>query len=156
MDTDLDGGSGPHGTRFFVGLPAKPIFLLGGSHKGRAEATARGCLYALREACRVKNIDLKGARVAVHGFGNAGANIARLVAEDGARVVAACDSKAGVYSENGIDVPAALIHKAETKSLHGLSGTKEIDPAEIVNIDCDILLPSALEKCDHASQCRKS
>jgi len=124
-------------------VTGKPISL--GGSQGRAEATARGCLYALREACRVKNIDLKGARVAVHGFGNAGANIARLVAEDGARVVAACDSKAGVYSENGIDVPAALIHKAETKSLHGLSGTKEIDPAEIVNIDCDILLPSALE-----------
>ena len=124
-------------------VTGKPISL--GGSQGRAEATARGCLYALREACRVKNIDLKGARVAVHGFGNAGANIARLVAEDGARVVAACDSKAGVYCENGIDVPAALRHKAETKSLHGLSGTKEIDPEEIVNIDCDILLPSALE-----------
>ena len=124
-------------------VTGKPISL--GGSQGRAEATARGCLYALREACRVKNIDLKGARVAVHGFGNAGANIARLVAEDGAKVVAACDSKAGVCSENGIDVPAALKHKADTKSLHGLSGTKEIDPDDIVNIDCDILLPSALE-----------
>ena len=79
------------------------------------------------------------------GFGNAGANIARLVAEDGAKVVAACDSRAGVYAENGIDIPAALTHKAETKSLHGLSGMKEVDPDEIVGIDCDILLPSALE-----------
>jgi glutamate dehydrogenase (NAD(P)+) len=124
-------------------VTGKPISL--GGSQGRAEATARGCLYALREACRVKGMSLKGARVAVHGFGNAGANIARLVAEDGARVVAACDSKAGVYSENGIDVPAALSHKAETSSLHGLNGCKEIEPDEIIGVDCDILLPSALE-----------
>lgn len=124
-------------------VTGKPISL--GGSQGRAEATARGCLYALREACRVKGMDLKGARVAVHGFGNAGANIARLVAEDGARVVAACDSKVGVYSENGIDVKEALSHKAETSSLGGLRGVKEMSPEDIVGIDCDILLPSALE-----------
>jgi glutamate dehydrogenase (NAD(P)+) len=124
-------------------VTGKPISL--GGSLGRSEATARGCLYALREACRVKGMNLKGARVAVHGFGNAGANIARLVAEDGARVVAACDSKAGIYAENGIDVPAALKHKAATSSLAGLPGTKEIAPEETVTVDCDILLPSALE-----------
>jgi glutamate dehydrogenase (NAD(P)+) len=124
-------------------VTGKPISL--GGSQGRAEATARGCLYALREACRVKGMDLKGARVAVHGFGNAGANIARLVAEDGARVVAACDSKAGLYSENGIDIKAALSHKAETSSLRGLKGCKEIEPEDIIGVDCDILLPSALE-----------
>ena len=124
-------------------VTGKPISL--GGSQGRAEATARGCLYALREACRVKGINLKGARVAVQGFGNAGANIARLVAADGARVVAACDSKAGVYSDTGIDIQAALRHKAETKSLAGLSGTKSLSPEDIVGVDCDILLPSALE-----------
>jgi len=124
-------------------VTGKPISL--GGSQGRAEATARGCLYALREACRVKGMNLKGARVAVHGFGNAGANIARLVAADGAHVVAACDSKAGVYAENGIDVKAALSHKAATKSLAGLRGTKEISPEDIIGVDCDILLPSALE-----------
>ena len=124
-------------------VTGKPISL--GGSQGRAEATARGCLYALREACRVKGIDLKGARVAVHGFGNAGANIARLVAADGARVVAACDSKAGVYNDSGIDIQEALRHKAETTSLSGLSGTKSMSPEDIVGVDCDILLPSALE-----------
>jgi glutamate dehydrogenase (NAD(P)+) len=124
-------------------VTGKPISL--GGSQGRSEATARGCLYALREACRVKGINLKGARVAVHGFGNAGANIARLVAADGARVVAACDSKAGVFNETGIDIQAALRHKAETKSLAGLSGTKSMSPEDIVGVDCDILLPSALE-----------
>src|SRR5256886_6570796 len=90
-------------------VTGKPISL--GGSLGRSEATARGCLYALREACKVKAVNLKGARVVVHGFGNAGANIARLVAEDGARVVAASDSQAGLYSESGIDIPAAVRHK---------------------------------------------
>src|SRR5687767_11551430 len=124
-------------------VTGKPISL--GGSQGRAEATARGCLYTLREACRVKGMSLKDARVAVHGFGNAGANIARLVAEDGARVVAACDSKAAIYSDSGIDVAEALKHKAETKSLAGLKGTREMAPEDVVGIDCDILLPSALE-----------
>ena len=124
-------------------VTGKPISL--GGSQGRSEATARGCLYALREACRVKGIDLKGARVAVHGFGNAGANIARLVAEDGARVVAACDSKVGIHSATGCDVQAALTHKALTGSLAGLRGVKEIAPEDIIGVDCDILLPSALE-----------
>src|SRR5215216_3122052 len=85
-------------------VTGKPISL--GGSQGRAEATARGCLYALREACRVKGMSLSGSRVAVHGFGNAGANIARLVAQDGARIVAACDSRSGIYSETGIDIAA--------------------------------------------------
>lgn len=124
-------------------VTGKPISL--GGSQGRAEATARGCLYALREACRVKGLSLKGARVAVHGFGNAGANIARLVAEDGARVVAACDSKAAVYASTGIDVAEALQHKAATGSLAGLPNAKEISPDAIMGVDCEILLPSALE-----------
>ncbi|HVF22432.1 MAG TPA: Glu/Leu/Phe/Val dehydrogenase [Pyrinomonadaceae bacterium] len=124
-------------------VTGKPISL--GGSQGRAEATARGCLYALREACRVKNMSLKDARVSVHGFGNAGANIARLVVEDGAKVIAACDSKVAVFNESGIDIPAALKHKAETGSLGGLAGTKEIGCDDVLTTECDILLPSALE-----------
>jgi glutamate dehydrogenase (NAD(P)+) len=124
-------------------VTGKPISL--GGSQGRAEATARGCLYALREACRVKGMSLNGARVAVHGFGNAGANIARLAAADGARIVAACDSKAAVYADGGIDIIAALKHKAKTSSLAGLPGTKEMAPEAIISVDCDILLPAALE-----------
>jgi glutamate dehydrogenase (NAD(P)+) len=124
-------------------VTGKPISL--GGSQGRSEATARGCLYALREACRARGMSLKGARVVVHGFGNAGANIARLAAADGARIIAAADSKAGIYSETGIDIQAALHHKAETKSLAGLPGTKAMSPEDIIGVDCDILLPSALE-----------
>src|SRR3954469_9534991 len=124
-------------------VTGKPISL--GGSQGRAEATARGCLYTLREACRVKGLSLRGARVAVHGFGNAGANIARLMAADGARIVAVADSRAGIYSESGIDIQAALSYKEQTKSLAGFPGGKEISPEEIMAVECDILLPSALE-----------
>ena len=124
-------------------VTGKPLSL--GGSQGRHEATARGALYALREACKVRGIDLKGARVAVQGFGNAGSIIARLVAEDGARVVAACDSKSGVYSATGLDIQAALAHKEATGALHGLKSAKEIAPNDVLEVDCDILCPSALE-----------
>jgi glutamate dehydrogenase (NAD(P)+) len=124
-------------------VTGKPV-ALGGSY-GRAEATARGCLYVLREACRVRGVCLEGARVAVHGFGNAGANIARLVNADGARVVALADSRGGVYNEHGIDISAALKHKAETEAIQGLAETEPIAPEDVLEVDCDILLPSALE-----------
>jgi len=124
-------------------VTGKPLSL--GGSQGRHEATARGALYALREACKVRGIDLKGAGVAVQGFGNAGSIIARLVAEDGARVVAACDSKSGVYSATGLDIQAALAHKEATGALHGLKSAKEIAPNDVLEVDCDILCPSALE-----------
>jgi glutamate dehydrogenase (NAD(P)+) len=124
-------------------VTGKPLSL--GGSQGRHEATARGALYALREACKVRGMDLKGSRVAVQGFGNAGSIIARLAAEDGARVVAACDSKSGVYSATGLDIQAALKHKEATGALHGLKNAKEIAPNDVLEVDCDILCPSALE-----------
>jgi glutamate dehydrogenase (NAD(P)+) len=124
-------------------VTGKPISL--GGSQGRAQATARGCLYALREACLVKGIALRGARVAIHGFGNAGANISHMVADDGAKVVAICDSKIGLYAESGIDIQEALRHKKQTSSLAGLPGVKEIPRDDVLTVDCDILLPSALE-----------
>jgi glutamate dehydrogenase (NAD(P)+) len=124
-------------------VTGKPISL--GGSLGRSEATARGCLYTLRQACSVMGMSLNGARVAIHGFGNAGANISHMVAADGARVVAICDSKVGLYSESGIDIKEALRHKKETSSLGGLRGVKEIPCNDVLTVDCDILLPSALE-----------
>ena len=124
-------------------VTGKPLSL--GGSQGRHEATARGALYAIREACKVRGMDLKGARVAVQGFGNAGSIIARLVAEDGARVVAACDSKSGVSSATGLDIQAALKHKEETGALYGLESAKEIAPNDVLEVECDILCPSALE-----------
>jgi glutamate dehydrogenase (NAD(P)+) len=124
-------------------VTGKPLSL--GGSQGRHEATARGALYALREACKVKGLELRGASVAVQGFGNAGSIITRLVAEDGAKVIAACDSKTGVFNADGLDVGAMLKHKDETGSLLGMKGVKEIAPNDVLEIECDILCPSALE-----------
>jgi len=132
-----------HGHTELGVVTGKPL-ALGGS-QGRHEATARGALYALREACKVKGMELKNARVAVQGFGNAGSIITKLVAMDEAKVVAICDSKTGLYSEEGIYVRGALKHKEETGSLRGFQGPKEIEPDEVLEVDCDILCPSALE-----------
>jgi len=132
-----------HGHTELGVVTGKPLSL--GGSQGRHEATARGALYALREGCKVKGISLKNARVAVQGFGNAGSIIARLVAEDGATVVAACDSRSGVYAESGLDMKAALKHKETTGALRGLPGAKEIAPDDVLEVDCDILCPSALE-----------
>jgi glutamate dehydrogenase (NAD(P)+) len=124
-------------------VTGKPISL--GGSLGRSEATARGCLYALREACRVQGMSLANSRVSIHGCGNAGANIAHLVAADGAKVVAICDSKIGLYSDSGLDVQAVLKHKQSTGTLTGFAGVKEIPGDDVLTVDCDILLPSALE-----------
>jgi glutamate dehydrogenase (NAD(P)+) len=124
-------------------VTGKPLSL--GGSQGRHEATARGALYALRQACNVRGMKLKDSRVAVQGFGNAGSIIARLVAADGARVVAACDSKSGLHAENGLDIQAVLKHKEETGALQGFPGVKEIAPNDALEVDCDILCPSALE-----------
>src|ERR671933_141003 len=133
-----------HGHTELGVVTGKPI-ALGGS-QGRGESTARGCLYTVREACRVRGISLRDARVAIHGFGNAGANFARLVsAEDGARVVAIADSRAGVYNEHGIGVQAALRPKAETGTVEGLANAQPIPRDEVLEVDCDVLLPAALE-----------
>src|SRR5687767_258799 len=96
-------------------VTGKPLSL--GGSQGRHEATARGALYALREACKVRGISLKNSTVAVQGFGNAGSIIARLAAQDGAKVIAACDSKSGVYSATGLDMTTTLQHKEETGAL---------------------------------------
>ena len=132
-----------HGHTELGVVTGKPL-ALGGS-QGRHEATARGALYALREACKVKEMELKDARVAVQGFGNAGSIITKLLAMDEAKVVAVCDSKSGLYSAEGIYVRGALKHKEETGSLRGFPGPKEIEPDEVLEVDCDILCPSALE-----------
>jgi glutamate dehydrogenase (NAD(P)+) len=124
-------------------VTGKPLSL--GGSQGRHEATARGALYALREACEVRGTKMSDARVAVQGFGNAGGIIARLCAEDGARIVAVCDSKCGLFAENGLDIQAVLKHKETTGSLKGMAGVKEIEPNQVLEVECDILCPSALE-----------
>ena len=125
-------------------VTGKPL-AIGGS-LGREEATARGALYVLRGAARKRQLSLKGASVAVQGFGNVGSHLARFVAQDGATVVALSDSRGGVHNSDGIDVDAALAHKRETGSLGGLQDTEPISNDDLLLLDCDVLAPCALEQ----------
>jgi glutamate dehydrogenase (NAD(P)+) len=90
-------------------------------------------------------IKLKGARVAVQGFGNAGSIAARLLADDGAKIIAVSDTQGGIFSEKGIDPVAALAHKQSSGSLAGFNGTKIITNDDLLKLDCEILVPAALE-----------
>jgi glutamate dehydrogenase/leucine dehydrogenase len=125
-------------------VTGKPL-AIGGS-LGREEATARGALYVLRAAARKKGLDLRGARVAVQGFGNVGSYLAKFLAEDGAKVVALSDSAGGIYNPDGIDIAAAFAHKRDTGSLGGLSGTQAISNDDLLQLDVDVLAPCALEQ----------
>jgi glutamate dehydrogenase (NAD(P)+) len=128
-------------------VTGKPLDM-GGSH-GRNEATARGCLFACQRALArgvvVGQADVRGARAVVQGFGNAGAIAARLFAEAGAKIIAVSDSRGGVYREEGLDLAAVTAHKARTESVAGMAGAKAIRNEELLGLECDILVPAALE-----------
>jgi len=125
-------------------VTGKPV-TIGGS-LGREEATGRGALYVLREALRQQDRRFDGLTVAVQGFGNVGATLAKLLAAQGAIVVAVSDSAGGIYNPKGIDVRAAIAHKQETGSLSGLRGTEVLSNGEVVLVECDVLAPCALEQ----------
>ncbi len=125
-------------------VTGKPLSL--GGSVGRDGATARGALYCIRTALQKEGKRFPDTRIAIQGFGNVGMNLARLLAEEGARVVAVSDSKGGVVNPYGIDVGAAAIYKAEHGQLSGLPGADEITNAELIELDCDVLVPCALEQ----------
>jgi glutamate dehydrogenase (NAD(P)+) len=125
-------------------VTGKPL-QIGGS-LGREEATARGSLYCIDSLMRKRGRGVEGLRVAVQGFGNVGAHLARLIALEGAQVVAVSDSSGGLHNPAGIDIPAALVHKQETGELRGFRGADPISNDELLLVDCDVLAPCALEQ----------
>ena len=124
-------------------VTGKPLSI--GGSEGRNEATARGCLVAVEEACRVKKMSLRGTSVAIQGFGNAGSLAAKLFAEKKARVVAISDSRGGVFNSRGIDPLKAMRYKERSGTVVGMPGTSRISNDELLTMKCDILIPAALE-----------
>ena len=128
-------------------VTGKPVWM--GGSLGRNEATARGCLFVTARAIQqgaVPGLDtLKGARVAIQGFGNAGSIAARLFNEAGAIIIAVSDTKGGVYAPEGIDVGAVGQHKASTGSVVGSPDTKNISNDDLLHLECDVLIPAAFE-----------
>src|ERR1700683_121180 len=124
-------------------VTGKPTFL--GGSEGRRDATGRGVVIAVEDACKVKKINLRGATIAIQGFGNAGATAARLFAEKKARVVAISDSRGGVFNSRGIDPLKALRYKDRSGTVVGMPVTSRISNDDLLTLKCDILVPAALE-----------
>jgi glutamate dehydrogenase (NAD(P)+) len=124
-------------------VTGKPISL--GGSEGRNEATARGCVYTIVEAARHLGMDLTNSRVAVQGFGNAGSIAARLIAEEGSTVVAVSDSTGGIHNPAGLDIAKVVSWKGEHGTVQGFPGAKDISNVQLLEVDCDILIPAALE-----------
>ncbi len=135
-------------------ITGKPI-ALGGS-LGRGDATARGGYYLVRHLADDLKLG-KVMRVAVQGFGNAGQYVAQLLAGDGHRIVAVSDSQGAVYAGNGLNVEALLAAKARGKSVTatvGQHGHEALDPDKIVGVQCELLVPAALENMIHAENAK--
>lgn len=124
-------------------VTGKPVEI--GGSQGRDEATSRGLVYTLVEAAEHLSIDLKGARVVVQGYGNVGFNAARILYEMGSKIIAVSDSKGGIYRRDGFDALDVKEHKKQTGSVIGFPASKNITNNELLELECEILIPSALE-----------
>jgi glutamate dehydrogenase/leucine dehydrogenase len=124
-------------------VTGKPVSV--GGSLGRNEATGRGVFYTIESACSHLKLPLKGAKVVVQGFGNAGSIAAHLL--DGAQcdVIAVSDTGGAIYNADGLHVPKLMVHKENTGSVVGFAGAESITADELLSLDCDILIPAALE-----------
>ncbi len=135
-------------------ITGKPLSI--GGSPGRGDATARGGMFTIREAAKALGIDLKKARVAIQGYGNAGYYAARLAKEMfGCKVVATCDSKGGVYNEKGVDPKKAFECKEVTGSVCNLEDVEKVTNEEVLTLDVDILIPAAIENVITAKNAAK-
>lgn len=139
----MDEFSKIRGYNNFGVLTGKPL-IIGGS-QGRGQATARGCCITIREAAAKMGINIKGARIAVQGFGNAGSYVATILYDMGAKIIAVNDSKSGIYNSNGFDPYEVQQHKEKTGSVADFPHTTAISNEELLAMECDVLVPAALE-----------
>jgi len=124
-------------------VTGKPLEL--GGSLGRNEATGRGVMIATRETAKHVGFDIKGATVAVQGFGNVGSVSVGLLSEIGARIVAVTDWKGGVYNPKGLDLAKLTEHAARRKTVEGFEGGEPITNAQLFQLEVDVLIPAALE-----------
>jgi glutamate dehydrogenase (NAD(P)+) len=124
-------------------VTGKPVEM--GGSLGRREATGRGVMIVAREAAKHLGFDIKGASVAVQGFGNVGSVSASLIANLGARIVAVTDWKGVVYNDRGLDVPALLDYVKVHKTVDGFNGGDPLENEQLFGLEVDILVPAALE-----------
>jgi glutamate dehydrogenase/leucine dehydrogenase len=124
-------------------VTGKPVSL--GGSLGRDTATGRGAVFCTREAAKIAKVHLKGATVVVQGYGNAGANYAIILEQMGAKIIAVSDSQGGILNRKGLDAKKVLAHKEKGGTVVGYPGSEPISNEAILQLDCDILCPAALE-----------
>ena len=139
----MDSYSMNHGFAVHGVVTGKPISL--GGSLGRREATGRGVMFTALNLLKTLNKNISDIRIAVQGFGNVGSIAAQLLYGQGAKIVAVSDVKGGIYCKNGIDINSLLKYISENKYVQGYPGTEKITNEELLEADCDMLIPAALE-----------
>jgi glutamate dehydrogenase (NAD(P)+) len=124
-------------------VTGKPVDLFGSL--GRAEATGRGVMYAAREALKDQGKSLKDVTVAIQGFGNVGSHAARLIAEQGSKIIAVADHLGAVENKEGLDIPALVAWTAEHGTVNGFAGGGAFNGSDVITWPADLLIPAALE-----------
>ena len=124
-------------------VTGKPIEI--GGSLGRLEATSRGCVFTLREAAKLLKIDLSRSTAVIQGYGNVGYHAAKLLEELGVKVIAVSSSKGGILNKKGLDSAKVYAHHKKTKAVSDYPEADNITNAELLELPCDILVPSALE-----------
>ncbi len=124
-------------------VTGKPISV--GGSEGRAGATGRGAALCTREAARHLGIDMNGATVAIQGYGKVGRSVAQVLREMGCIIIAISDSKGGIFNQNGLDPVKVLEHKKRTGSVVDFKDSTYVANKDLLELDCDILIPAALE-----------
>ena len=125
-------------------VTGKPLDI--GGSLGREEATSRGAFFTVRETLRKLERSFDGLTCVVQGFGNVGSYLAVFLHEHGANVIGISDTAVALHNEKGIDIPAAFAWKREHGTLRGFTGAKEIDAEDLLELECDLLAPCALEQ----------
>ncbi|OYT72660.1 MAG: amino acid dehydrogenase [Chloracidobacterium sp. CP2_5A] len=124
-------------------VTGKPVEL--GGSRGRREATGRGLLFVTQEACKKFGLNPSETRVVVQGAGNVGGIGATLLHEAGFKVIGISEIRHGLYNPNGLDIPAALAYLRKHKTFEGFDGGELVTNAELLELDCDVLMPAATE-----------
>jgi len=124
-------------------VTGKPLSL--GGSRGRVEATGRGLMLICREAAPLKGLTLSGSRIVVQGFGNVGSIAARMCHEAGARIIGVSDITGGLSDPKGLDPPALIAHYEKNRSFDGFGAGQKIGNADLLELECDILIPAANE-----------
>ena len=124
-------------------VTGKPVEL--GGSPGREEATGRGVVICAQESAKRRNMDFAGARIAIQGFGNVGFWATAIAAEAGATIVAVSDVAGGTHNPNGLDLEALGKHRGNSETVADFAGGERISNEELLEVDCDILIPAAIE-----------